>query len=83
MIKKFYSDYVRHAMRFYARHLENPEFRCEADRKNWNACAAVLDKHFHVTKKCLYRSISPMTRLEIVSTKPLKSITSPKTTFGR
>ncbi len=46
MIKKFYSDYVRHALRFYARNLKDPIFRCIADRKNWYACDAVLNKHF-------------------------------------
>ena len=46
MIKKFYSDYVRHAVRFYSRNPMPTEFRCEADRKNWYACDTVLDKHF-------------------------------------
>ena len=36
-MKTFYSDYVRHCMRFYARH-PHPKCRSDADKQNWNAC---------------------------------------------
>jgi hypothetical protein len=36
-MKSFYSEYVQHCMRFYARH-PHPKFRSEADKKNWIAC---------------------------------------------
>ncbi len=40
MSRRFYSDYVRHCMRFYTRH-EKPKFRTESDKLNWNACNKV------------------------------------------
>lgn len=36
-MRTFYSEYVQHCMRFYARHT-NPKFRSAADKLNWNAC---------------------------------------------
>ena len=36
-MKTFYSDYVQHCMRFYARH-PHPKYRSDADKQNWNAC---------------------------------------------
>jgi hypothetical protein len=38
MNKPFYSDYVRHAMRFYSRNRKPSLFRTYADRLNWLAC---------------------------------------------
>lgn len=44
--KPFYTDYVRHALRFYARHGAElggtPTFRREVDRLNWTACDAAV-----------------------------------------
>lgn len=40
--RPFYSDYVRHALRFYTRHLQTPKFKTEADHDNWYACHNVL-----------------------------------------
>ena len=37
----FYSEYVRHCMRFYTRH-PHPKFLSDADKQNWNACDSVL-----------------------------------------
>lgn len=42
MSRSFYSDYVNHCLRFYARH-EKPEFHSEADKNNWAACKEALD----------------------------------------
>lgn len=42
MARMFYSDYVRHCLRFYVRH-ENPQFRTSADKHNWYACKDTLD----------------------------------------
>lgn len=36
-MKPYYSDYIRHCMRFYARHPQ-PKFRSDIDKQNWNAC---------------------------------------------
>jgi hypothetical protein len=46
MVKKHYSDYVRHALRFYARNLDASAFKCSAAEQNWSACNTVLDEHF-------------------------------------
>ena len=40
-MRTFYSEYVRHCMRFYSRHL-NPKFKSEADKNNWIACQCAL-----------------------------------------
>lgn len=53
MIKRFYSDYVRHALRFYSRNLENPVFKCQADEKNWIACDTILSQYFPSYKDAL------------------------------
>ena len=42
MNRPFYSDYVRHALRFYTRNLHRTSFKSEADRTNWVACADVI-----------------------------------------
>lgn len=41
MSRVFYSDYVNHCMRFYARH-DKPKFHSEADKHNWAACDNAL-----------------------------------------
>ena len=41
MAKTFYSEYVGHCMRFYARHTLS-EKRSEADELNWKACHDAL-----------------------------------------
>ena len=43
MNKTFYSDYVRHCLRFYARY-PTPNFRTPTDKHNWTAC----DKAFRI-----------------------------------
>lgn len=43
MNRPFYSEYVRHCLRFYTRNLCPPRFfKSEADKTNWFACASVL-----------------------------------------
>ena len=37
MNKPYYTDYVRHALRFYTRN-PNPTFHTEVDKNNWYAC---------------------------------------------
>ena len=41
MSRAFYSDYVNHCLRFYARHL-NPKFKSDVDKHNWVACDHAL-----------------------------------------
>ena len=45
MQKPFYTDYVRHALRFYSRNLSQPKFKKEADKENWLACHEVINAY--------------------------------------
>ena len=45
MNKPFYTDYVRHALRFYSRNLIEPPFKKRADKENWLACDSVVKKY--------------------------------------
>ena len=43
MNRPFYSDYVRHMMRFYTRTANTkPNFKTEVDRLNWHTCEEVI-----------------------------------------
>ena len=42
MYKPCYTDYIRHAMRFYARYLDRTQFNNEVDKLNWFACHKAL-----------------------------------------
>ena len=42
MSRPYYSEYVRHCMRFYSRNLHNPIFKTEVDERNWNACDSAV-----------------------------------------
>lgn len=43
MSKPYYSEYVKHALRFYSRNCtEKPVFKSEADKSNWLACDSVF-----------------------------------------
>ena len=43
MGKPFYSDYVRHCLRFYSRNVIKPSvFKSDVDKNNWLSCYAVL-----------------------------------------
>ena len=46
-MRPHYADYVKHAMRYYAKHRmnissEQPRFKSEADKKNWESCKAAI-----------------------------------------
>ena len=43
MTRPFYSEYVRHALRFYTRNLTQHHFRSDIDKYNWLACESTLD----------------------------------------
>lgn len=53
MNKPFYSDYVRHALRFYTRNLSLTRFRSDVDKVNWNACHEVLIEYSNRDKDIL------------------------------
>lgn len=40
-MRTYYSDYIQHCMRFYARH-PRPKFHSNADKQNWYACESAL-----------------------------------------
>ena len=49
-MRAYYSEYVRHCLRYYIKTLDEghgglPSFRSDADRENWRACFAVLSKY--------------------------------------
>lgn len=46
MSKPFYSDYVRHMMRFYSRTKDTlPHRKSDADQQNWLSCCKVIDSY--------------------------------------
>lgn len=45
MTRPYYSEYVRHALRFYTRNLHLTHFNSEIDKANWWACASVLKSY--------------------------------------
>ena len=48
MNKPYYSDYVRHCLRFYTRNLRLNRFKTKVDEDNWYAC-------YHALKVCTDR----------------------------
>lgn len=53
MSRVFYSEYVRHCLRFYARY-GNPRFCTEADKRNWMACEEAFDTFSESDRKILF-----------------------------
>lgn len=46
MSRPFYSEYVKHALRFYSRNCtEKPTFKSDADKSNWLSCDSVLSHY--------------------------------------
>lgn len=46
MSRTYYTEYVRHALRFYSRNAEvQPKFKSEPDKRNWLSCHSVLKKY--------------------------------------
>ena len=42
MNRPFYSEFVRHCLRFYTRNLQLTRFKSEVDKNNWFACVNVI-----------------------------------------
>ena len=53
MHKPFYTDYVRHALRFYSRNLTQPLFKKGVDKENWLSCHDVISKYSERDKDIL------------------------------
>lgn len=45
MNRPFYSEYVKHMLRFYARNLTINNFKNNVDKDNWSACNEVLGQY--------------------------------------
>lgn len=45
MNRPYYSEYVRHALRFYCRNQKPLCFKTDADKANWNACASAIKSY--------------------------------------
>jgi hypothetical protein len=45
MNRLFYTDYVRHCLRFYARNVNKPRFNTEVDENNWYACHKAIEPY--------------------------------------
>lgn len=58
MSKPYYSEYVRHCMRFYARNTEKPRFNTKVDENNWYACHRAIDPYSERDKGIIIRVYS-------------------------
>ena len=54
MNRPFYTEYVRHCMRFYARN-RNPRFNTEVDKNNWYACNQAIEGYTERDRDILLR----------------------------
>ena len=45
MTRPFYSDYVRHALRFYSRNLQISSFITMVDYENWVSCDNIVREY--------------------------------------
>lgn len=55
MNRPFYSEYVRHCMRFYSRNPHKPRFNSEVDKNNWYACHKAIEHYSDRDKDILTR----------------------------
>lgn len=54
MNRPFYTEYVRHCMRFYARN-RKPRFNTEVDKNNWCACDRAIGGYTERDREILLR----------------------------
>lgn len=55
MNRPFYSEYVRHCMRFYARNIDKTHFKTMVDCNNWDACRRAMELYSDEEKDILVR----------------------------
>ena len=55
MNRPFYSEYVRHCARFYARNIHKPRFNSEVDKNNRYACNQAIERYSDRDKDILLR----------------------------
>lgn len=53
MNKPYYSEYVRHSLRFYTRNLSLKSFKSEPDKNNWYACHNAMKDYSDEDKEIL------------------------------
>lgn len=54
MSRTYYTDYVRHILRFYSRYsATTPPFKSEVDKQNWWSCHRAIESYSHATKQML------------------------------
>ena len=53
MSRPFYSEYVRHCMRYYSRNTDKPRFNTEVDKNNWYACHRAIEHYSERDKDIL------------------------------
>ena len=54
MSRTFYTEYVRHALRFYTRNCnERPAFKSEVDKSNWLSCDSVIKTYSDTPREIL------------------------------
>ena len=53
MNKPFYTDYIRHALRYYSRNLKTTSFKKPVDQENWLACHNVISNYSEKDKDIL------------------------------
>lgn len=58
MTRPFYSEYVRHCMRYYSRNTSKPRFNTEVDKNNWYTCREAIDRYSDRDKDILIRVYS-------------------------
>lgn len=56
MNRPFYSEYVRHCLRFYTRNPDLKHFNTEVDKNNWWACESVL-KNYEVLDRDIITAV--------------------------
>ena len=55
MNRPFYSEYVRHCLRFYSRNPNKTHFHTEVDKNNWYACHRTVDRYSDRDKDIILR----------------------------
>lgn len=55
MNRPFYSEYVRHCLRFYSRNTNKTRFNTEVDKNNWYACHKAIDRYSDRDKDIIIR----------------------------
>ena len=53
MTKPCYSDYIRHAIRFYARYPEKHSFKNDVEKANWWSCHEAIKEYTDRDKEIL------------------------------